>query len=137
MTYHFPVFCKSLVHDDSNKKGLKTRNYSQINIHRFVSKVANIDWSIVYNEYDVNNAYDVFCDNLSILYDECFPLVQKKNCKRKRHPWISNGILTSIKTKNKLLKISLKQPSDVNKSNYRSYRNKLNHVVRIAKKKHT
>lgn len=73
---------------------------------------------------------------MSILYDECFPLVQKKNCKRKRHPWISNGILTSIKTKNKLLKISLKQPSDVKKSNYRSYRNKLNHVVRIAKKKH-
>ena len=136
LTDHFPVFCKSLIHDASDKKNLKTRNYSQTNINSFVSKVANIDWSIVYDEYDVNNAYDVFYYKLSTLYDECFPFVQQKNRKRKRHPWITNGILTSIKTKNKLLRISLKQPSYVNKLNYRSYRNKLNHVIRIAKKKH-
>lgn len=136
LTDHFPVFCKSFVHHIKAKKGHKARNYSQKNIDNFIRRVTGVDWSFVQNELDVNNAYDAFCDNLSTLYHECFPFFEVKSNKRKRHPWITNGILKSIKTKNKLFRASLKIPSDYNKSNYRLFRNKLNHVIRVAKKNH-
>ena len=133
---HFPVFCKSFIHNINERKGHNVRNYSHKNIQNFIRRVGMVDWSFVYNEVNVNNAYDVFCDHLSTLYHDCFPFFKVKSNRRKRHPWITNGILKSIKTKNKLFRASLKNPSDPNKSNYRSYRNKLNHIIRVAKKNH-
>ena len=55
---------------------------------------------------------------------------------KKKPIWITKGLIVSIKHKNKLYKNYLKTPTDENKLNYKIYRNKLNHVLRIAKKNH-
>jgi hypothetical protein len=47
---------------------------------------------------------------------------------------MTNGLLTSIKRKNKLYKKYLRKPSFENKKTYIDFKNKLNHSIRIAKR---
>ena len=51
-----------------------------------------------------------------------------------RKPWISQGLLKSIKKKNKLYKQYLSNPSSQKEEKYKTYKNKLNHSLRIAKR---
>ena len=48
--------------------------------------------------------------------------------------WLSTGLLKSIKRKYSLYKKFLKSPSPFNESSYKTYRNKLNHYLRLAKR---
>ena len=70
------------------------------------------------------------------LYNEVFPLKQmtSKEIKRKGKPWISKGIVKSSMYKRKLYKHFLKKASHSNEMKYKKYRNKLNHIIRLAKK---
>jgi len=62
-------------------------------------------------------------------------MMSRKQQRMHRKPWISKGILKSIKTKNKLFsKIQNLVKTDSNKWNkYKKYRNKLNHIIEYAK----
>ena len=51
-------------------------------------------------------------------------------------PWITKGIITSTRKKNKLYRKFLRKPNINNELRYKRYKNKLNHVLRIAKKKY-
>ena len=64
---------------------------------------------------------------------------KKSNQSRKQKPnspWISHALLKSIRRKNVLYKKSLKNPSDSNVQKYKQYRNRLNSVLRMAKKQY-
>lgn len=56
-----------------------------------------------------------------------------KNIKRDNNLCISRGPIKSSKTKEKLYKVPL-DPTINNEQNYKKCRNKLNHLIRIAKK---
>ena len=53
---------------------------------------------------DINNAYSTFSEKINYIYNKYFPLKTRKvkilrdNCR----PWITGGIITSARTKNKL-----------------------------------
>jgi len=49
-------------------------------------------------------------------------------------PWVTKGILKSIKRKNLLYKSYIKSPNITNKKKFATYRNKLNHLLRLSKK---
>ena len=66
----------------------------------------NEDWHEVTGENDVNKAYKSFIDKLTHYYNKNVPLVQNKQHKNDiRNPWITRGILRSIKKRNKLYKL--------------------------------
>jgi len=81
------------------------------------------DWNDIYNEIDSQLAYDNFCNNLFKLYDKNMPLVKTKNKRKKNNsqkiPWITKGILKSRKTKNKLYKKFIKDPTQRNELTYK------------------
>ena len=122
----------------TNPEEIVIRSYSVNNINTFTSTISGINWNNIYLENDVNSAFNMFLTIFKGIYDKCFPLicVKRKKHKTKCQPWISTAIMTSIKRKNKLYKIKLKHPSPNNMLTFRRYRNKLNHVIRIAKRKH-
>ena len=65
------------------------------------------------------------------------PQLQKLSRKQKKlngKPWLSKGILISIKTKHKLLQNIIKTKMDKHKKQYKKYRNKLTHIIEQAKK---
>ena len=66
----------------------------------------------------------------------CFPKIKITETYRNRLPWLTDGLRASIKMKNKLYKLSIKKPILSNISYYKTYRNKLNHILKIAEKVH-
>jgi hypothetical protein len=63
-------------------------------------------------------------------------LEQTSNKYRKNllSPWITKSLLISIKKRKKLHKKLLSSPNPARKSYYKKYRNKLNHLIRTAKR---
>ena len=57
-------------------------------------------------------------------------LIEKKG----NHPWITAGILQSIKNRNCLYKRSIKKPSPASITKYKKYRNKLTSIIRCSRK---
>ena len=62
--------------------------------------------------------------------------ITRKEKKLKRKPWITKGILTSIKHKNKLFTIKIKTNLQESIYTYKKYRNKLNHITGLSKKQY-
>ena len=60
--------------------------------------------------------------------------VTKKEFKLKQKPWLTTGILKSIKIKNKMYKKFLKNHNLEQYSVYKKYRNTLNHAIEQAKR---
>ena len=62
-------------------------------------------------------------------------IMSRKQQRMHRKPWISKGILKSIKTKNKLFSETqnLDKPDSNKWNKYKKYRNKLNHIIEYAK----
>ena len=59
--------------------------------------------------------------------------MQRKRLKAIHNPWLTKGLLKSIRRKAKLYKKFPKNPNVGNEKVYRTFKNKLNHLTRIAK----
>ena len=100
-----------------------------------MNELATFDWSNIYNNDDSNMQYTHFTIAVSKLIDKHFPLKTiRMNYNTIRNPWITPGIIRSIKRKNKLYRAKLKNPTPKNTKKFRHYRNKLNHLIRFTTK---
>jgi len=109
------------------------RIYSEKNISKFKTAVANISWTDVYTCGDTNAAYDIFLENYTKVFDQCFPLVQMSRKRIKDKKWITCALRVSIKHKTRLYRKYLKRPNAVNRAAYLSYKNKLTWLISKAK----
>ena len=132
-TDHCPTFVKvplEVANSDTIKLTFRIHNRNSINNlkQKVNTLVANID-----HEGDVDYATSKFISDLNNLYRECFPLTTKYvSSKRLRKPWISSGIINSIKTKSRYFK--LYKQGIIDEQLNRKYRNCLNATIRQAKK---
>ena len=86
---------------------------------------------------DPNISYKIFLSKYTEIYNLSFPLRKVKANKNSiSKPWLSKGLLKSVKLKNRLYKKYLSNPTIENEMTYKRYKNKLNHSVRIAKSLH-
>ena len=137
---HLPIFLISMQLRSNNKIKAKTmthRKESIENIAALKSELEKEQWLDIFEENNVNTAYEKFINKLKQYYDKNIPLVTIK--KRKNHaknPWITHGILNSINTRNKLYKSYICKPSKQNHERYKQYRNRLTNIIRTSKKMH-
>ena len=68
------------------------------------------------------------------LANQCFPLKKGSRKALKEKPWITDEIINSIKIPNKLFKIYKKKHTVKSESEFKRYRNKLNHLKETGKK---
>ena len=136
---HLPIFtlCYTDAHSSTikPKESVAIRNFSSQNINAFNNLLCEFDWnSLIYA--DANAAYNGFLQKYTEFYNKSFPIkfCQGKNLKTLHNPWLTTGILKSIKTKSRLYKLFLRKPSHERESSYKSFRNKLTCLVRIARK---
>lgn len=135
MSDHYPVFCllrnSNLITKD---KFIQKRDYSYKNISVFKKKLRQTNWMDIFTEPDGNIAFTSFINIFNKMYNSIFPLqsIRIKYCNRK--PWLSKALLKSIQHKNKLYCIAIKQKSELNKHNYRTYKNILTSLLRKAEK---
>ena len=116
--------------DDTSHK-----RYEWIDFKLLRELINSNDWSLVYDSNDVNDAFSKFISDMTRLWEEGTKtkFIRGKYSK-KFDSWITDGILISIKSKNIKYKRYLKIPSDASFEEYRAYRNKLNSIVRCAKR---
>lgn len=87
-------------------------------------------------EGDAQKAYDIFFELFSKLFGIAFPYQNTKMCPKKSTSCLTKGLKKSIRKKHKLYKAYLTSPPPLNFKFYSSYRNKLHHLLRIAKRQH-
>ena len=108
--------------------------HSELNISNFLEEVDCIDWLNIDGYNDPKICYSKFLERYTKAYETHFPLKKLKRRLHFRKPWISQGLLKSVKQKNKLYKQYISNPSLWNEAKYKTYKNKLNHSLRIAKR---
>ena len=134
---HLPIF--SIWFDDNfntnhDKSVYYFRDKSENNVNKFNDMIANYDWTEINTFNDPIQAYTKFIDEFSYAFNVCLPLKKKTKKNRIRKPWISNGLLKSIKTKNRLYKKFIRHPEPLKEVVYKNYRNKLVRLIRVAKR---
>ena len=113
------------------------RNYSNLDRETLISDIQSIDWnSLLKKSSDPSNMFDNFYIKLSEVVDLHVPVKQlsKQDLKARSKPWITSGIRTSFRIKNGLFKKFLKTKSIYYHTKFKIYRNKLNHLIKLAKK---
>ena len=134
---HFPVFY--ILHEieipQKDQKVIK-RNYCQKNQNAFINELSEIDWTSLYTFDNVQLAYDLFHQNISRLFDKCFPKICIKPGYKTRKPWLSDELKENIKTKNKLYRISRKNPTLKNEILYKEFNKTVVHSLKRAEKEY-
>ena len=110
-----------------------TRIITKKSLEAFCCKIKNCDRHSTLSKNDPTESYTAFFKEFFELYDKFLPMKKYKS-KRPNNLWISKGLKKSSKTKEILYRKFIKNPSHKHERNYKIYRNKLNHLIRIAKK---
>lgn len=124
---HYTQFCiTSSIKENTIKTKRKARNFSNFSKEQFLSELSRTD---LITKGNVDQKFSYFYKKLSKLVNKYAPLKKpsKQVCRNFSKPWITKGLRTSIKIKNKIL-----MSGDRNK--YKLYRNKLTNLIRISKK---
>ena len=137
---HLPVFA---YFDDatltrSTERRIVMRTFNDDNLHKFNENLSNAKWSLFRHMEDPNEAYNDFIEGYSRIYNTCFPLkvLKGKQVNKFFSPWLSRGLLKSVNKKNRLYKKFVTSSSTSSETKYKAYKNKLTHLIRIAKRKY-
>ena len=136
---HLPIFFISSIKTQAKQMHeivcTTSRTLTDSAIFQFREKLATTDWTHTDKTDDVNVAYGHFISKFDSLYNESFPLrtVKRKVYTNVSKPWITSGIMKSIKKKDKLYRVWLGCRSSDAENNYKKYKNKLTTILRSAK----
>ena len=112
------------------------RNMSYRKKQAFHSAVSEIDWETLYISRNAQESFTWFHSTFLKLFNKHFPkrtVTKKYNTRRL---WLSQSLKDAIKGKNKLYMKLIKLNTTANEVTYKRYRNKLNHILKYAKRKH-
>lgn len=138
---HLPVFYILNEQNNSAKsckvtKKLTKRVINDKNVNRFTELISTTQWnSLQLDTTDANIKYTNFSQQFTKLYNDCFPETSTSiTYKSGFKPWLSSGLLTSIKKKNRLYKTWLHKKTDTALTKYKVYKNKLTSILRASEK---
>ena len=124
------------------KHNIFTRSTKNFDANHFTADYMNVNWDnvIEINKADVNHSFNSFLTKFNGILDTHMPLrkLSHKEFKQKYKPWVSNDILSKIKTKNKILTRIRKCKDAVRKSElqhqFNTLKNDITHLTRTGKK---
>lgn len=109
---------------------------AKLDIHKLKEALKLEEWKDILDEsqLDVDKLTDTFTHKLKYLLESNTKLIPLSKKKRPLKPWMSVGLVTSIRTRDKMHKQLLKEPFNVElKIKYKNYRNKLYSLINNAK----
>ena len=135
---HFPAFSTfdlklNLKLNDIKPAQLR-RIYCSKGLSKFNEILTNIEWDFITEQSDLNKDYNEFLLKFRDNFNFCLPLQHIKHKVILRQPWMTGGLLKSSQQKNNLYKQYILGKVDL--ETYKSFRNKFNNLVRIAKKEY-
>ena len=134
---HMPILVKFKNQNKSMKghKIIKSRKLDKNAIKKIETDLNNIDWPGLLTDLDTNDSFNSFHNTLTDSIDRHAPEKTCKIGKRSiiRDPWITTGILRSLKQQKQLFREMLTTNTDVSTFRYKSYRNNLQKIIRNNK----
>jgi len=113
----------------NNNQQIKKTNY-----HQLTTSLSSEIWKEVYESNEPERAYDKFLNTLNNHINNVTTLVNVRCKDKKLKPWITTGILNSIREREKKRKASLRSPNDQElKTAYVNYRNALTNLIKTVK----
>lgn len=135
---HLPVFTvynTKYLRSQQEEKLRYRRVRTEETINAFKSDLLAQNWENVYNESDIDGAYEGFLEIFISLYDKNCPVKQyHKKLKDKNQPWFTKGLQNACKKKNTLYRGFMKQRTKEAEDKYKKYKNKLTNIIRICRK---
>ena len=104
-----------------------------------VNDIQAINWGQAFSGHtNPNDIFDSFYYIVSKIVDVHRPIKQMSKRQLKRHskPWITPAIKISFQKKNDLYKKFIKTKSQYYHLKFKTYRNKINHLLKISKRKY-
>ena len=133
---HLPIFTIVSSQQKQNKfsQNSSFRKLSPENIYNLQCDLKHESWGNILACNDADKAYRLFLGKIHYYLNRDIPKVtRKRSSKKPQNPWITKGILKSIKRRNEFYKTSLKDPSQANINKYKQYRNKLTSIIKTSK----
>jgi len=111
------------------------RIFSVKNRQKFTDLLNNIDFSDIMNSTCPIESYSIFHNHYTTAFGKAFPLKTVKPNRKytKIHAWMTQGLLTSMRTKSKLYRIKIRRPTNQNIDKYKAYVNLYNRLKRSMK----
>jgi hypothetical protein len=135
---HFFTFVcsKSASSQHAPCKSTASRDFSILNLEKFKRELGAANWEQTLATNEVNSAYDCFWTVYSNLFNQNFPMKRKRfnknfNC---LNNFMTVGLLTSRRTKNKLHAKAVSEPTFININRYKVYKTVYSRTIRAAKK---
>lgn len=115
------------------KTKIKFRNFSKQNINKFLRLIDPLLTSLNIPTDDINNAVDLFIDQVKLITDACFPIMTKiVSQKRLNFPWMSNQIVKLIRFKHRCLYF-LKR-GEISYHFFKLYSSLLKNLIKLAER---
>ena len=139
---HFPQFCTLNIFEKVSKtKNVKYgRSFKHFNQNEFETELKNINWEYLFTNKNCDEKFTTFFLAIERLLDEMAPVRQltRKEINLLSRPWITNGILKSIKDRDFTHKTFLKEKDIKQKedifNNYKIKRNLIKILIRQSKR---
>ena len=125
----------------NSKKEIFQRNFKNFKEQNFLSDLKKIDWDSLFSDckQDVDLSYKKFLDKITKLLDIHAPVkkLSHKDKKSLSKPWLTKGILQSIRQKNVLYRKFIRT-KDLTKrelllQNFKFYKNTIHKLTRVNK----
>ena len=135
---HLPVFfISSSIVSRPPTKYIKSRKINDKTTPAFKTLLNSFNWTEnILDENRPKQAFNNFFNIIDSCVDLAFPEVTTKTSNKYTpiNPWMSGGLLTSRKQKEKLASKKLRKPSETNTSAFKTYNRIYTKLVRTAKK---
>ena len=138
----FAIFPKPNQNHLPKKHNLYTRDIKNMDKENFLMDLAALDMDAEIIENDGERSLDNLLTKINKLIDKYAPLrkITRSEFKQTRKPWITSGILTSIKNKDKLYHKYINTKNTHTRSiilaEYKALKNRINVLIFYSKKDH-
>jgi hypothetical protein len=140
ITDHLPIFMINNEYELSENnyapKYIYKRIYNERNFNTYKHLLDSTDFSSVCNDNNAQSSFTTLHKIILSAYNESFPMTKINIRYKNRKSWLTDGLKKSIKVKNNLYLKQLKSGDNRHIDKYKKYRNRLNHLLRIAEKSH-
>ncbi len=112
-----------------------SRDFSLTNLNNFKAELGTTNWNGVYDCNDASTAYACFWSVYNKLFSSHFPLKRKRINKNfnAMNKFMTQGLLTSRRNKNKLHELAVSEPTPANLNRYKAFKSVYQRVIRAAK----
>lgn len=113
---------------------VKSYNFRKADFVALYSEILNIDWSILKEYNNVNEACDYLYKVLYSVFDHCVPLTCPNRNSRNYPPWFNREIIRNVKKKQKLYNLYKKSKDPATYASFSELRTKLKNDIATAHK---